>query len=249
MSDLQPITLQELNDAAAMLTRTDRKYVVRPGELAAVVSMMPGPVRVLDIEGHRSFAYESVYFDTPELASYLAAARKRRHRWKVRTRTYLDSGQCMLEVKVRNGRDQTVKHRIEYAPDDAGRLTDNGRAFVAELVDLPAAGRELQPTLTTRYTRTTFVMDTMRMTVDADLECARRDGATVRLPELLIVETKSAGPACPVDRLLWAEGNRPLSISKYAVGMAALDADLPANKWMPVLRRHFGRANPWPATA
>lgn len=133
MSDLQPITLQELNDAAAMLTRTDRKYVVRPGELAAVVSMMPGPVRVLDIEGHRSFAYESVYFDTPELASYLAAARKRRHRWKVRTRTYLDSGQCMLEVKVRDepGPDGEAPDRVRprrCRPADRQRPGLRGRA-------------------------------------------------------------------------------------------------------------------------
>ena len=56
-------------------------------------------------------------------------------------------------------------------------------------------------------------------------------------PDLLVVETKSAGPTTALDRALWAQGARPVSISKYAVGMALLDPTLPAHKWTRVLRR------------
>ena len=232
-----PISLDEAVDGAAMMTRTDRKYLVGPDQLAAAVAGLRDGVRVLEIEGHRAFPYRTVYFDTPDLVSYMGAARGRPHRFKVRTRTYLDSGTCWLEVKVRNGRDQTVKHRMEYRVDDADVLTADGRAFVAELVDLPGAGRELRATLATAYTRTTFVVDAMRMTVDADLVCTHADGRSVGAPDLLVVETKSAGPTTPLDRSLWAEGVRPVSISKYAVGMALLDPTLPAHKWTRVLRR------------
>ena len=236
----RPISLDEAVGDAAMLTRTDRKYVVRPAVLAGAVADLRDGLRVLEIEGHRAFRYRTVYFDTPDLASYLGAARSRPQRFKVRTRTYLDSGACWLEVKVRNGRDQTVKHRMEYRLADADVLTPDGRAFVAELVDLPEAGRELRPTLATAYSRTTFVVDAMRMTVDADLVCTHADGRSVSAPDLLVVETKSAGPTTPLDRSLWAEGLRPVSISKYAVGMALLDPSLPAHKWTRVLR-HLGR--------
>lgn len=56
----------------------------------------------------------------------------------------------------------------------------------------------------------------------------------------LVVESKSAGPATPVDRLLWRNGIRPARISKYCVGLAALDPALPANRWNRTLRRYFG---------
>jgi hypothetical protein len=46
---------------------------------------------VLEIDGARSFAYDSTYFDTPDLDAYLLAATRRRRRFKVRTRTYVDS--------------------------------------------------------------------------------------------------------------------------------------------------------------
>ena len=50
-------------------------------------------------DGRRWFRYRSHYFDTPTLSSYLAAAHRRPRRHKVRSRSYLDSGQHFLEVK------------------------------------------------------------------------------------------------------------------------------------------------------
>ena len=73
-----------------------------------------------------SFAYESTYFDDASLSSYLAAAHGRPSRYKVRTRTYVDSGECMLEVKRRSGRGETVKERVPYPTADSGLLTAAG---------------------------------------------------------------------------------------------------------------------------
>lgn len=42
-----------------------------------------------------------------------------------------------------------------------------------------------------------------------------------------------------MDRLLWRQGIRPARISKYCVGLAALDPTLPANRWNRTLRRYF----------
>ena len=60
------------------------------------------------------------------------------------------------------------------------------------------------------------------------------------LADLAIVETKSAGAASEVDRLLWRAGHRPVRISKYGAGMAALHPDLPRLKWHRVLDTHLG---------
>jgi hypothetical protein len=242
---LAPISLDELVSEAALLTRLDRKYLIPAGELPGVLDAMPGDVRMLEIEGRRGFAYRSVYFDTAGLDAYLAAARGRRRRFKIRIRTYVDSGLEFLEVKTRGGRGMTVKERIPYAGDGAHLGTD-GLAHTGAVLagaGIPADGYEFRPVLTTRYRRTTLYVPSTgsRVTVDTDLAWTLPDGSTVRMPHSVIVETKTARAASDVDRLLWSLGHRPCPISKYATGLAALRPELPANRWHPVLRRHFNR--------
>ena len=225
----EPVSLGDLEEHAGLLTRTDRKYVIGTDRLEEVLDRIGPSMRALDVNGRRRFEYESVYFDTPDLASFLGAARGRRRRFKVRTRTYADAGRSLLEVKVRNGRDQTVKQRIEHPFDRRRELTEHA--------DVPRGGRDLAATLTTRYRRSTLVGDGQRATFDSDLSCTRADGAELVVSDVVIVETKSAGPASDVDRMLWSAGLRPMSCSKYALGMVALDPDLPANKWRRLLAR------------
>ncbi|MDX2345241.1 MAG: VTC domain-containing protein, partial [Acidimicrobiia bacterium] len=128
LDNLEPIGLAELEAGAALLTRKDRKYLV-PLDVAEQVISHDG-LRVLEIDGRRSFHYESVYFDTPERISYLAAAYRRRRRFKVRTRSYLDSGRCSLEVKTRERRGLTEKHRLKYDITGRDQLTEKGMIFV-----------------------------------------------------------------------------------------------------------------------
>ncbi|MGO2516315.1 MAG: VTC domain-containing protein, partial [Corynebacterium variabile] len=92
---MNTVSLEELNADAAMLTRVDRKYVLRSAELAEVLTRLEQDApetRVLSIDGRTAHSYRSVYFDTPDLASFMMAARPRRRRFKLRTRTYLDTG-------------------------------------------------------------------------------------------------------------------------------------------------------------
>ena len=163
-----------------------------------------------------------------------------RYRYKVRTRTYVDSGECMLEVKRRSGRGETVKERVPYPTGDSGLLTAAGRAFVATVVPSLAVD-ELRPVLHSTFERVTLVDHRAgaRMTCDAGLVCSVPGGGAVHLDGYVLLETKSPGPATPADRLLWSEGVRPATISKFCVGLAALDPTLPANKWNRTLRRYF----------
>jgi len=247
LDSFDTVGLAELVATAALLTRVDRKYVIRRSDLTHVLSALqdqvPG-VRVLQEDGARAFAYESMYFDTPDLASYLAAARKRRRRFKVRTRAYLDSGACYLEVKTRGGRSTTVKDRLGYDIAARDTLTEEGWRYAAGILDeagIDEVGdQRLDPILATRYGRSTMLLPSgSRATVDLDLEWELDGGETLRLPDLAIVESKSGSAPSELDRLLWRSGTRPVGISKYGVGLAALRPDLPANKWSRVLRRHF----------
>ncbi len=88
---LPAIGLEELNAAAALQTRVDRKYVIPALQARQLLAVFEADLRILEMDGKRTFDYDSVYFDTPQLDSYLLAARGRRRRFKIRTRTYVDS--------------------------------------------------------------------------------------------------------------------------------------------------------------
>lgn len=239
---LETIDLAQLNRCARLQTRKDRKYVLAPDEVVAVLDALPGDLRVLEIGSRRWFGYESVYFDTDDLDSYRLAATRRPRRFKVRTRTYLESGLRFAEVKTKDRRGRTVKHRLELdqnviGPDEVVRSFAMGFGAVASYAD------RLEPVLTTRYRRATLALPEagVRATLDAAYRCVDAEGASIGLENDLIIETKTSGRPSIVDHALWRAGHRPLKISKYATGLAALHPELIANRWAPVLRAHFER--------
>jgi hypothetical protein len=248
LARLAPVGLAELVDRAALQTRVDRKYLVPAEALPRLLDQLRPQARVLDIDGQRTFRYESIYFDTPRLTSYHCAAHRRRRRFKVRTRTYLDSAQCWLEVKISGARGNITKHRLPYQARDCGSVLP-GRDFVDEVLAResfgPAAPGPLDPVLVTDYRRATLLLPATasRVTIDTDLVWRDAD-SVLRLPGLAVVETKSTSAATPVDRVLWRAGMRPIRISKYATGLAALRPELPDAPWRRTLRHHFRAAAP-----
>lgn len=279
VAGLGSVSLAQIQELADLQTRIDRKYVVPSRVLADLLADQDG-LRVLEIAGLRRFGYESVYFDTPDLHSYRGAAHGRRRRFKVRTRTYADSGECVFEVKVKGGRGETVKERLAYDRASAATLEPGARAFAESVLsqalpDARSVVEVLEPTLVTTYDRTTLVdpVAGTRLTCDASLLCTpspsdradraewadradraewadraglgshrpadgARPAGRASLGDQVVLESKSPGTATAVDRWLWARGYRPVSLSKYCVGLAALDDALPSNRWNRTLRRH-----------
>ncbi|NQX12356.1 polyphosphate polymerase domain-containing protein [Microbacteriaceae bacterium VKM Ac-2855] len=237
-----PISLPELIEKAALQTRVDRKYIVPACDLESVLADLDPGTRILEIDGKRHSDYESIYFDTPELTSYVLAARGRRRRFKIRTRSYLDSGEAYLEVKTRGARSATVKERLEYDIRRRDVLTPEGLAYVAETLEgvSDIDPTTLTPTVITRYARTTLYIPTSesRATIDTGLSW-HLGTLTLDRPEIVIVETKSGSRASEVDKALWAHGHRPATLSKYGTGLAAFRDDLPSNKWARTLRQSF----------
>ena len=257
-SAFDPIDLDELLVVADLQTRRDRKYLVPLDEMANALDLAVPGARILTIDERRSFCYRSTYFDTIGLECYLGAAHRRPTRFKVRTRHYVDTGTDMLEVKTRNRRGLTVKRRRPCRPGEAVALSCDGRAFVDDCLAERRPAQHLSPSLTTSYHRTTLHLpgDGARITIDVDLAWDSTDGRHLDLGPLALIETKTDGRSCAVDRLLWALGRRPVTISKYCTGLAALHPHLPANKWNRTLRHHLDwepvevsatwpRAEPW----
>jgi len=244
VADLAPIDLDELVAAGNLQTRVDRKYVVPAVDLPILLGGLADRAAVLRIDQRREFNYRTVYFDSPDRVSYFAATRRRPLRFKVRTRTYLDSGACWLEVKTKDRRGRTVKARLPYDPAWAYRIDPDAWPWVAQAIgrahpDPAEQVARLLPALITQYRRATLFLpdDACRATIDTALVAAEPSG-----PQRLVVrrrafvETKSGNRACAMDRALWALGHRPLKVSKYATSLAALHPELPASKWRPALR-------------
>lgn len=246
--------LAEVNDRAGLQTRVDTKYLISPATHAHLLSALTERPEwaCLEIDGQRHFRYGSTYFDTPSLLTYHQHRQGRRRRFKIRTRAYLDTGDCSFEVKLRGARESTVKRRMPYTVDDADQLTTPAREFVAEVLNT-AYGFDVPDGLAARarteYRRHTLVDRDAgtRVTCDTALVCSSADQRVAAGP-MVVVETKATKPGNPADRLLRSLGAHPIRLSKYCVATAILNPGVPANPWARVLREWFG-SGPAPATA
>ncbi len=227
---LRPLTLEQVDAQAALQSRVDRKYLMAPQEWAWVLAALSSTPSVLQIAGRRSFGYASTYYDTPTLDCYRDAARGRPHRYKVRTRHYLDTASSAVEVKMRSAC-STTKARQWSDPGAAAHshvLPAEAVEFVSGFERIGDTAHRLTGVLTTSYERVTLVIGPdARVTVDRHVVATDLEGRHVDYGDLLIVETKSARSAGVVDRALWAHGHRPARLSKYATSLAALRPELP----------------------
>jgi hypothetical protein len=99
-----PASLTEVTEQAALRVRVDRKYMVPVDHFGELMARLSQRYTVLEIDGRRAFAYESVYFDTSDLLTCRQHLQGRRRRYKVRTRAYLDTAYCAFEVKFNGAR-------------------------------------------------------------------------------------------------------------------------------------------------
>lgn len=236
------VDLDELERTASLQTRFDRKYLVPAPLGTALLRALHDDVGLLSIDGLCAFGYHTVYFDNESRDSYLGTARRRRHRFKVRTRDYVDTNLSVLEVKRRGRRGATVKVRAVRHIDDGTMLAAAEQEFIDRTLGHEGVSAGLLPVLSTFFVRSTLLdrRDGSRVTLDRDVEVMVPGGDSIVLEGRSILETKSVGAATAADRWLWASGFRPISFSKFCIGMALHHPDLPANKWNRVLRRDLG---------
>ena len=239
--DREPISLEDVVDNAALQTRVDHKYLLTPEQFTALTQRLGAEFAVMQIDGLRTFRYRSTYFDTPEFEQYVAHRQGRRRRYKIRSRTYVDTGLSMFEVKTKGRRGITVKHRREQPLENAAVLSQANLEFATEVLaeeydqQLPS----LQPVMRNAYRRATLVnpIDGERVTCDVELHFTNEKDR-VHGPDMVVVETKSADGRGASDRALAELGIRPVSMSKYCLGVAVLHPELPANKWARLLNRY-----------
>jgi VTC domain len=241
--EFAPITLEALNGKAAMLERLDNKYVVRAPVLEAAAAELVPLFDVLEIDGQRSFTYETCYFDDPGRSSYFDHHQGRRQRMKVRVRRYVDAGLYFLEVKLKDKRGVTVKKRLRVGDGLFGRLDEPALAFVQKCWQ-GMYGRPwtlpLEPVLQMSYRRVTLVAREggERMTIDTGIRFFGSGDERGTDEDVYIVETKSAHGHGIADTILRRHHQHPTNgCSKYCVGMSVTGAVRKFNRFRPALRK------------
>lgn len=113
-----PITLERM-DSIRLMNRIDTKYVTDILQLREILedAQRQGYL-VFESDEERIQAYDSIYFDTSDLRMFREHRRGKLVRQKIRTRVYLGSGLCFLEVKKKNNHSRTRKKRVGVPPDD-----------------------------------------------------------------------------------------------------------------------------------
>ena len=232
LAGLPPLSLEEINARAALVTRTCRKYLV-PEEV--VDSLFP-PARfgVLTIGGRTSFRYSSTYLDTPDLRCFRDQRQGRRLRYKARVRTYEDTGTRMFEIKLKGSRAVTDKVRVEH-DGDAMRLTPASRRFLDDTltaygIDPP---KVLVPSAVTDYRRATAVAlsGEERVTVDTELVGRRKGWSVAMRPGRALLEVKTRVGLTETERRLHELGFRAVAFTKYASTLVSLEPGFRGNKW------------------
>lgn len=187
INTFKPITLEGM-DAVKLMTRKDTKYVCNIDDLPGILQEASANYQVLEINNKRLMGYESLYFETRDHEMYLKHHNRKRNRYKVRIRQYLNSGEFFLEIKFKKNTGETIKKRIPVEKDQDLHHPDLNK-FLQD--NSPYTPDDLVPQLFSRFYRMTLVSIPMveRITIDI-LPGWWFNNNQKELPYLVIMEVK-----------------------------------------------------------
>ncbi|MBN1922137.1 MAG: polyphosphate polymerase domain-containing protein [Anaerolineae bacterium] len=234
LSQMPPVGLGEIQDVA-LLRRFDTKIVLREDQLTRILAQLRDAYNVLEIAGQRIHRYHTLYFDTPTLTFYHQHHNGQRNRYKVRIRTYEDSGLAYLEVKCKTNQDITIKERLPL-PESIATINAEGQHFLDAILPLPAA--TLLPVLGNTFRRVTLVSKQRAERLTLDIGLSFRMGRSgIVLPGIAIVEIKQPAYSLCSEFIGQTRklGLRTTSFSKYCTGVALLAPQVKHNAFKPQL--------------
>lgn len=237
MTDMTPISLEEMA-GVKLMNRIDTKFVAPVALLPEILRLAQSDYYIQEIDGQRLTAYDTLYYDTPDLQMYLRHHDRQLRRQKIRIRTYVLSHLTFLEVKNKSNKGRTKKKRIAVEDNDLRTLSPAQYAWLNEKSWYDIA--TLQPQLHTRFERITLVnrAKTERLTIDTRLCWSNtQTGREAQLEKLMIIELKRNGhQPSKMMEILRSLRIYPLKISKYCIGTALTNPTVKNNRFRPKLR-------------
>lgn len=230
--------LEDLNKAALM-NRVDSKFIIPRDKLATTLEKITDHYSVLEIDEKRVFRYQNIYYDTNDLDFYHSHHNGKLNRYKVRYRSYVDSGSAYLEVKFKNNKKRTQKTRIKVdAPPSQVIETSHDFLYECGLSD----SQYLRPVQNGGYFRVALANEAAaeRITIDTEMYFYNTPSTDntkhERLPigNFVIAEVKQSrmNRKSPFYQLMREQGFKKRSFSKYCMGMQFVhEGRLKANKF------------------
>ncbi len=240
LGNLDPISLKGL-DSVKLLNRVDRKYIIPISGLPAIIRLLNhNQYSVLEIDGHRTFSYNTTYFDTSDYRFYKDHHNRLSSRIKVRTRTYKENNLHFFEIKMKsNIRTNKLRESLRESSAD---LSGVQRKKIRSLYNKELAGR-LMPALHNSFTRITLVNKARTERCTIDVNVAFRDpeipGKEIRVSDIAIIEVKQSKTSMLSGIVAALRSMRvyPSSISKYVLGLILTHPEIKYNSFKPLLRR------------
>jgi hypothetical protein len=220
LKSFKPISLTQM-DGVALMERVDEKYTVSINDITDILEKTIGQYYCLEIDGKRSFSYQTEYFDTPNNILFRNHQNGKLNRYKIRFRDYIESKKTFLEVKFKSNKGVTKKTRISipFKEEQSPYLTKN-----------------LEIKLENNFERVTLVnlISKERVTIDYNLKF-KSDllGTKSEISNLGIIEIKreKGNKKSQLLSILKDKRIRPTSFSKYAIGSCLLNSNLKYNRF------------------
>ena len=230
-----PITLEQMS-GVKLMNRTDTKFVTTTERLRLLLQMAQDDYYIQEIDGERNMEYDTTYFDTMAFDMYRQHQYGHANRQKIRFRTYVSSHLQFMEVKTKNNHGRTKKKRIEVSDMDVTDVVK--REFLEK--HLRYGVETLQPAINNNFHRITLVnhAKTERLTIDSELRFHNLvSGIDKDMGDLVIIELKRDGLVySPVLEMLRQLRIHPHGFSKYCMGSALTNPELPVNRFKTKLR-------------
>lgn len=218
-----------------LMNRIDTKFICNRQKLDELLEAAAEDYLVQENDGKLLMPYKTCYLDTPEAEMYRKHHCGKKNRYKIRIRTYEQSGISFLEVKHKDNHGRTTKVRRSWSENVPTKEADQ---FLES--NSPYTFQTLVPTLENHFRRITLVNRelTERLTIDLELQATNpRTGRSVSFPDLVIIELKRDNHKPSImPELLCSLRIRPAKFSKYCIGMALTDPDLKQNLFKERIR-------------
>lgn len=233
LNEFPSISLSEM-DNVKLMNRTDTKFVFPAVQLNEILSELKRDYTILEINGSRISAYESLYFDTPSFDLYLNHHRGKLNRYKVRYRKYVESNLHYFEVKFKSNKGRTIKNRIKETAVNYA-IQNEAEQFLAKKSNLKA--HELEAKFWVNYSRITLVNKNYPERVTLDLNLTFKNETTNKTySSIVIAEVKQDKLSNTLFMKLMKQKHiRTGSISKYCFGVINLFNTLKHNNFKPFL--------------
>lgn len=229
-----PISLEEM-EQVRLMNRVDTKYVTTVPTLCLLLQMAANEYRIQEIGGLRNMPYCTLYYDTFDYAMFSEHHRGRKHRQKIRFRTYEDSGTAFIEIKTKNNKGRTRKKRILAK---SGYEIEPYAGFI--LSHSFYKPETLVKQVEKQFSRITLVNRNMteRLTIDTNLRFHNIiTGYGASLNGLVIIELKRDGKTySPIMDAFRKLRIMPSGFSKYCIGMALTNKSIRQNRMKQKLR-------------